>query len=218
MTDTASATAAADPVDLAAQLASRLCHDFISPVSAIVSGLDLIEDEDNADMKEEALGLIASSGRKLADLLAFSRAAYGSAGGTDLFDTRELQTLTGAIFSHMRAELDWQVQADQLCKPAARTLLNLAQIAGTAMPAGGKITCRAVTGDGRTAVTVEACGGRVRLKPEVLGGLKGEPKGDAMGGAWIQAFYVHSLIAQAGGKLAVEATEEAATLGAWVPA
>ncbi len=30
--------------ELAAHLAGRLCHDLISPVSAIVSGLDLLED------------------------------------------------------------------------------------------------------------------------------------------------------------------------------
>ena len=28
--------------ELAAQLAGRLCHDFISPASAIVSGIDLL--------------------------------------------------------------------------------------------------------------------------------------------------------------------------------
>ncbi|MGZ6019610.1 MAG: histidine phosphotransferase ChpT, partial [Phenylobacterium sp.] len=30
--------------ELAAYLAARMCHDFISPASAIVSGLDLLED------------------------------------------------------------------------------------------------------------------------------------------------------------------------------
>ena len=30
------------PAELAARLAARLCHDFISPASAIVSGIDLI--------------------------------------------------------------------------------------------------------------------------------------------------------------------------------
>ena len=33
-----------DAADLAAQIAARLCHDFISPASAIVSGLDLLDD------------------------------------------------------------------------------------------------------------------------------------------------------------------------------
>ena len=39
---------------LAAYLAARLCHDFISPASAIVSGLDL-EDPSAQDMREDAM-------------------------------------------------------------------------------------------------------------------------------------------------------------------
>ena len=75
-----SASDSVQPVDLAARLAARLCHDFISPASAIVSGLDLIEDPEQQDMREEAMALIASSARKLAALLSFSRIAFGGSG------------------------------------------------------------------------------------------------------------------------------------------
>ena len=51
--------------EVAAYLAARMCHDFISPASAIVSGLDLLDDPSAQDMKEEAMGLIAGSARKL---------------------------------------------------------------------------------------------------------------------------------------------------------
>ena len=48
------------PAELAAHLAARLCHDIISPASAIVSGLDLLEDPAAQDMREESMGLIAT--------------------------------------------------------------------------------------------------------------------------------------------------------------
>ena len=208
----------ADPVDLAAQLAARLCHDFISPASAIVSGLDLLDDPTAQDMREDAMALIAQSARKLADLLAFCRAAFGSASTVEVFDARDLETLAQSVFGHMKSTLAWDVAPASLNKPAARTLLNLCQIAGTALPTGGQVTARVVEAGGRIALSVEGTGPRVRLKPEVAGGLLGKPKGEAMGGAWIQAFYVHSLVAQAGGQVAVEAGEEKLTLAAWVPA
>lgn len=208
----------ADPVDLAAQLAARLCHDFISPASAIVSGLDLLDDPTAQDMREDAMALIAQSARKLADLLAFCRAAFGSASTTEVFDARELHTLAQGVFGHMKASLAWEVLPASINKPAARTMLNLAQIAGSALPTGGTVTVKAVEAGGRIAVSVEGAGPRVRLKPEVAGGLLGKPKGEAMGGAWIQAFYVHSLVAQAGGQVAVETSDEGLTLAAWVPA
>ena len=52
-----------DRTEFASLLASRLCHDFISPASAIVSGLDLLEYPDSADMRDDAMALIASSAK-----------------------------------------------------------------------------------------------------------------------------------------------------------
>ncbi|MDH4385792.1 MAG: histidine phosphotransferase family protein [Caulobacter sp.] len=206
-----------DPVDLAAQLAARLCHDFISPASAIVSGLDLLDDPSAQDMREDAMALIAQSARKLASLLSFCRAAFGSASTTEVFDSRELEALASGVFAHMKPSLAWQVTPAALSKPAACATLNLAQIVGSALPAGGAVTVRVVEAAERFAISVEGLGTRIRLKPEVAGGLVGAPKGDAMGGAWIQAFYVHSLVKQAGGQVAVDIKDDSLTLAAWVP-
>src|SRR5688572_10627125 len=133
-------TAAATPVrsaEIAAYLAARMCHDFISPASAISSGLDLLEDPSAQDMREEAMGLIVSSAKKLADLLSFCRVAFGASASAETFDVRDLDKLAQGVFSHMRAELKWEVDAPAVNKPAARTLLNLAQMAGAALPTGG---------------------------------------------------------------------------------
>ena len=63
--------------ELAAQLAGKLCHDFISPTSAISSGADLLDDPSAQDMREEAIGLITASARKLVAMLAFARLSFG---------------------------------------------------------------------------------------------------------------------------------------------
>ena len=49
------------PMDLAALLCSRVCHDVISPVGAIVNGLEVLEDEKDAEMREVAIELIKKS-------------------------------------------------------------------------------------------------------------------------------------------------------------
>ncbi|MEJ0066881.1 MAG: hypothetical protein WDM85_16840 [Caulobacteraceae bacterium] len=77
------------PEELAARLASKLCHDFISPAGAIVSGLDLLDDPAAKDMRDEAMDLIATSARKLVDQLSFARLAFGAASGVALFDCTE---------------------------------------------------------------------------------------------------------------------------------
>ncbi len=141
--------AAVSPLELAARLAARLCHDFISPASAIVSGLDLIEDPDQQDMREEAMSLIASSARKLAAVLAFSRTAFGGSASAEVFDVRELEKLSRDLFEHARAELDWAAAPAGLDKPAARAVLNLVQLGAAVLPMGGVARIAAETAEGR---------------------------------------------------------------------
>ena len=43
-----SAAVALDPLDLAALLCSRVCHDLISPTGAIVNGLEVLEEKQSA--------------------------------------------------------------------------------------------------------------------------------------------------------------------------
>jgi histidine phosphotransferase ChpT len=205
------------PAELAAYLAARMCHDFISPASAIVSGLDLLEDPTAQDMRDDAMSLIASSARKLADLLAFTRVAFGASASAETFDVRELEKLAQGVFAHMRAELDWQVTPAAVTKPAARTLLNLAQMAGAALPTGGVAKVRAVEEGATVAIAVEAAGPRARLRPEVLAGLRGEGPGEGLHGHWVQARYVHLFVGDAGGRVFADVSDEKVVLGAAVP-
>lgn len=206
------------PAELAAYLAARMCHDFISPASAIVSGLDLLEDPTAQDMRDDAMGLIATSARKLADQLAFCRVAFGASASAETFDARELEKLARGVFAHMRAELDWQVEPPGVNKPTARTLLNLAQMAGAALPTGGSAKVRAVEEAGAIAIAVEAVGPRARLRPEVLAGLRGEGPGEGLHGHWVQARYVNLFVTDAGGRVFADVSEEKVTLAATIPA
>ena len=52
-----------ESADLAAFIAGKLCHDFISPAGAIMSGLDLLEDPTAQDMRDDAMGLIRQSAK-----------------------------------------------------------------------------------------------------------------------------------------------------------
>ena len=213
-----SSRAVVRPAELAAHLAARLCHDLISPASAVVSGLDLLEDPSAQDMRDEAMGLIASSARKLTDMLSFCRVAFGASASAETFDVRELERLSRGVFGHMRAELEWAVDVAAVNKPAARAMLNLAQMAGAALPTGGQARVRAVQEGASIAIAAEAVGPRARLRPEVLGGLRGEPQGGGLHGHWAQAYYVHLFVADAGGRVFADANDERIVFAATIPA
>ena len=72
--------AALAPMDLAALLCSRVCHDVISPVGAIVNGLEVLEDEKDPQMREVAIELIKKSAASASARLQFCRLAFGAAG------------------------------------------------------------------------------------------------------------------------------------------
>jgi histidine phosphotransferase ChpT len=217
-TDQSPDTPAVRTAELAAFLAARMCHDFISPASAIVSGLDLLEDPSAQDMREDAMGLVNSSARKLADLLSFTRIAFGASASADVFDPRELEKLAQGVFTHMRANLTWGVEAASLNKAAGRALLNLAQMAGVVLPTGGNVRVRAVQEAASLAIAVEAEGPRVRMRPEVLAGLRGEPPGEGLPGHWSQAYYVHLFLTDAGGRVFADVGEEKVIFAATIPA
>lgn len=214
----AEGSAAVEAVELAARLAARLCHDFISPASAIVSGLDLIEDPEQQDMREEAMALIAASARKLAALLSFSRIAFGGSNASESFDVRELERLTRGVFDHVRAELEWQCESPSLEKPASRILLNLAQMGATALPVGGKARLAAGRGPGGgDRLTLDAEGPRARLRPEAADGLSGRPLAEGLGGPWVQAYFLRAIVDQAGGKLEFHTEDEAVRIRVDLP-
>ena len=83
-----------EPLDLAALLCSRVCHDVISPVGAIVNGLEVLDDEKDESMREFAHDLIRKSAKQASARLQFARIAFGAAGSAgssiDLGDAEQV--------------------------------------------------------------------------------------------------------------------------------
>ena len=203
---------------LATQLVAKLCHDFISPAGAIMSGLDLLEDPSAQDMRAEALNLIATSARKLVTLVHFARVAYGAATSSEAFSARELHKILGDVFETMRAELDFAIEpAEVFSKPAARALLNLGLLSGYALPTGGKTRLNLLREDGRLHMLAEARGPRARLKPEAVEGLTGLALGEGLSGQWIQPHWLYSVVNEAGGTITVTAEPDALDIAIDMP-
>jgi histidine phosphotransferase ChpT len=214
----APAPEAVSAFELAARIAAKLCHDFISPTSALVSGLDLLEDPASQDMRAEAMDLVTASGRKLEAYLTYYRTAFGGSQATEIFDSRELEKLVRGRFAYARAELDWAVTPGGLDKTPARALLNLAEVGATVLPMGGTARLEVRETPTGSEVTLRAESPRARLHEDVARGLKGEPLGDGLSGRWVQPYFLHTLIAGAGGRLTVSQAEGLVAVYVEVPA
>src|SRR5690606_26671876 len=191
---------------LAALVAGKLCHDFISPAGAITSGLDLLKDPTAQDMRDDAVGLIAASAKKMVALVAFARVAFGASTSAERFSGAELGDLVAGLTDGGRATLDWRVDAGDYSKAQARALVNLAYLTMAALPSGGAAVISTTRGDGLT-ITGVAEGARARLRPEAVAGLAGRPLSEALPGQLIQPYWLWLTAHDAGGSLNVEADE-----------
>lgn len=199
-----------DPVEFASLLCSRLCHDLLSPVGATNNGLELLAQETDPDMRQQCLDLLADSNRATANKLKFFRLAFGAAGGfADLVDSREVrEALEGLFASNNRVTVGWLVSSPQLSKPAVKTLLNLALIAGDALVRGGQLDVGAEVQPGRTDIAIRATGTRLVLDEAIRAALLGQLAPEALSPRLAAAWMARELVENAGGALRISSPEE----------
>ena len=207
-------------VDLASLLCSRLCHDLMSPVGALNNGIELLADEQDPEMRDKCLELLADSARASANKLKFFRLAFGAGGGFgEEVDTHEAQgALEGVFGAERRIELGWMVGDEKLPKGAVKLLLNLALLAGDALVRGGRLDVGAERTDGQIELVIRGQGPRILLDPVLRETLaRGASDGTVeprAAGAWL----AHSLAAETGGSIQLsDPTSEVLMIGAILP-
>ncbi len=202
-----------DPLDLAALLCSRVCHDVISPVGAIVNGLEVLEEEKDAEMRSIATDLIKKSARTASNKLQFCRLAFGSAGSAGAFiDTGDAEQVARNLLSDDRTKLEWNAQRALMPKNKVKLILNMCLIGAAAIPRGGVLKVEVIGEGDNASLCVTSTGPNMRLASGVPLLLQGEPESGTVDAHGIQAFYT-GLVARASGlDVKAEATPEMVTV------
>ena len=217
MADAARSPISLEGLDLAALVASRVCHDVISPVGAIVNGLELMEDGADAATTELALDLIRKSARTASARLQFCRIAFGAAGSAgSAIDTRDAQQVATNFLNDDRTTVDWHIPPAFLPKNRVKLLLNLLLLAAGAIPRGGTIKVE-MTGEGDTAgFAIDVTGLNARVPPhavELLAGIPSNEQGTIDAHA-IQPYYAGLLARAAGMSVRIEKIEDRVEIAA----
>jgi histidine phosphotransferase ChpT len=180
-------------LEFAALLVSRVCHDLVSPVGAVVNGLEVLEDERDAMMRADALKLVTSSAEQAAARLQFARIAFGAAGSTGAqLDLNEVGRMVRGLLKDGKVEMDWQAASLNWPKDWAKLLMNAALLAADSLPRGGKVKVE-TTGDANApGFRVHAAGQGARLLEEVEKAVRGEPNGP-LDGRSIQPYLTYKL-------------------------
>jgi len=203
-----------EALDLAALLCSRVCHDLISPVGAIVNGLEVLEEEKDEATKEFALDLIKSSARKASAKLQFCRIAFGAAGSAGAqIDLGDAESIARGFLEDEKTKLAWNLPRALLAKNRVKLLLNMLVIAGQAIPRGGAMTVDSIGSGESMGFKVSAAGTNAKVPPGVPTLLGGET-GEGLDAHRIQPFYTGLLARACGVKAAVTMEGETVVVSA----
>src|SRR6516165_7782016 len=151
-------------LDLAALLCSRVCHDLISPVGAIVNGIEVMEEDKNEETKTFALDLIKRSAYQASAKLQFCRLAFGAAGSAGAqIDLGDAEKAARGLIEDGKTAIAWNLPRELRPKNRVKLLLNMLMIAAGAVPRGGTLTVDPVPGAAGGGFTVRASGLNARL-------------------------------------------------------
>jgi len=206
-------TVALDALDLAALLCSRVCHDLISPTGAIVNGIEVLEEDSDAETKTFALDLIKKSARTASARLQFCRIAFGAAGSAGAqIDLGDAENMARGFIEDDKFKIAWNLPRALLPKNRAKLLLNMLIVAIQTIPRGGVLTVDPIgTGDDM-GFRITALGLNARVPQAVLGLLEGSSENGSIDAHAIQPFYTGLLARSCGLSVGLAAEGEAIVL------
>lgn len=161
-------------LELAALLCSRVCHDVISPVGAITNGLEVLEDDEDPEMRVHAMDLITKSAAQASAKLQFARLAFGAAGSAgaelDLGDARDVAQ---NLMKSEKATLTWDAPHATVGKDFVKLALNMLLIGLAAIPRGGEVVLT-IAGDLKApSIRIRSSGQAARVPDETASFLGG---------------------------------------------
>jgi histidine phosphotransferase ChpT len=202
-------------IEFAALMVSRVCHDLVGPLGAVVNGLEVLEDERDAAMRADALKLVTSSADQALARIQFMRIAFGAAGsaGAEL-DLGEIGRLVSGLLAGGKVSLEWNVPRVYWAKDWAKLLMNATLLATDCLPRGGMVTVEAGAEAGAPGFRVHAAGPHARVPEEAVKSIRGEMLSEPPDARGIQPVLTRKLSSAVGAGLTISAAEGAVELTA----
>ena len=150
-------------------LASRICHDIISPVGAINNGIELMQ-ELGPDGLDDGLELVGYSAAQSAAKLSAFRLAYGTGGRDPHIKPEDVQKNFGELIrAEGKISQAWdpygKLGPDPLPLGYCKMLMGTMMLAAESIPKGGYISVRPA-GDNSSVIIAEGEGAVVRDQVE----------------------------------------------------
>lgn len=197
-------------LDLAALVSSKICHDVIGPVGAIYNGLEILDEDDDAEAKSYALDVIRNVTEQASARLQFARFAFGAAGSAGaMIDLSTAEQISRGFIGQGKHVLEWGIAPGHMQKNFVKLLLNLVANAPMALPRGGAITVQH-DGSMEAPTFVLRCSGPTARPPKYLTDFVAATEAPELDAMSIQAYYTCRLAASS--KMSLEILEDGADI------
>lgn len=181
--------------DVLELMASKICHDLISPIGAVNNGVEFLT-EMGADAGDEVTGLIAYSAAQASAKLRAYRLAFGAGGADTSIKPEDVYDIySDYIGGDNKITLEWdkhaalgpQERPSGFCKILMCALL----IAHESLPKGGKLS---VAPDG-DSVKITTEGDDAGLKPLIVEALSGEMLAEELEPKYV-SYYIFNILSE----------------------
>lgn len=195
-------------------LASRICHDLISPVGAVHNGVEFLQ-EMGADSGGEAVALIAHSAQQASAKLQAFRLAYGAGGRDPNIKPEDVhKTFENLVVADGKVTQDWDPHAslgfDEFPAGYCKTLMGALMLAQECLPKGGNIAVSAGRKSNETLITATGTGAAPR--PQILQALDHSLPTEEMDPRLVHPYALSLLAGHYGLKLDVRTDKEGEVL------
>lgn len=187
-------------------LSSKICHDLVSPVSAINNGVELIDDI-GGDVVDEAMKLIGASAAHASRRLRLFRMAYGKAGSESSLPLRDVRQTAEQYMAGGKVTLNWPEDqpSDTLTTQPGflKTVLNMTILAEETLAYGGVVSLRASSEGDMQGCRFEIVGRAAQLSEPMEQALMGTASIDDLSPRTIQAYITGCFASTFGLKLSL---------------
>lgn len=188
--------------DLASLISSRICHDLISPIGALNTAIEVLDDTESKEMHEDALKLIKLAASEASAKLSYLRIALGTnSTSKGVMNLDKLKLITENMFNTEKFSFNWDVSEIKLEKSIARILLNILMLAIQSIPRGGKVTIKIEEKSDKLKLVTSANGIKSRLDKQTEDAFKGIIPSEEIDGRVIQSFFTGVLIDDLNGRI-----------------
>lgn len=177
-------------LDLVAMLVRRICHDLASPIGAINNGLEVLEEEDDEEMRKIAMDLVQKTAKQASAKLRFTRLAVADSGGAEgMIDIGEAENVARAVIDGDKINLEWTAPRVLLPKNKVKLVLNLLSLAISAIPRGGRLVFEMTGTETAPQFRFFSKGSYARIPAQAVEYIAGTVPGAASDSHAVQYYY-----------------------------